>query len=126
MQQLVEGERGALDDDITALPEGVEQLHETVDVGVPLEQAPVEPADLVVLAVGVVVAVLRAAHLVAHEQHRRAGRQQFEHKEVLDLAIAQRLDGASSVGPSTPQFQLRLSSAPSRLSSPFASLCLRS
>ena len=29
----------------------------------------------------------------------------------------------SSVGPSTPQFQLRLSLAPSRLSSPFASLC---
>ena len=29
----------------------------------------------------------------------------------------------SSVGPSTPQFQLRLSSVPSRLSSRFASLC---
>ena len=34
------------------------------------------------------------------------------------------LPSGSSVGPSTPQFQLRLSSAPSRLSSPFASLCL--
>ena len=32
---------------------------------------------------------------------------------------------ASSVGPSTPQFQLKLSSEPSRLFSPFASLCLR-
>jgi glycogen operon protein len=32
----------------------------------------------------------------------------------------------SSVGPSAPQFQPRLSSAPSRLSSRFASLCLRS
>src|SRR5947209_1684187 len=31
-----------------------------------------------------------------------------------------------SVGPSTPQLRLRLSSDPSRLSSPFASLCLRS
>src|SRR5215510_13501205 len=30
----------------------------------------------------------------------------------------------SSVGPSTPQFQLRLSLFPSRFSSPFASLCL--
>ncbi|WP_164101036.1 hypothetical protein [Candidatus Laterigemmans baculatus] len=30
----------------------------------------------------------------------------------------------SSVGPSTPQFQLRLSLAPSQLFSPFASLCL--
>src|SRR6185369_12542084 len=32
----------------------------------------------------------------------------------------------SSVGPSTPQFQLLLSFAPSRLSSPFSSLCLLS
>ena len=31
-------------------------------------------------------------------------------QEVLDLAVAQRLDAGSSVGPSTPQFQLRLSS----------------
>ena len=30
----------------------------------------------------------------------------------------------SSVGPSTPQFQLKLSARPSRLSSPLASLCL--
>ena len=30
----------------------------------------------------------------------------------------------SSVSPSTPQFQLRLSSVPSRLPSPLASLCL--
>src|SRR5262249_53403536 len=33
------------------------------------------------------------------------------------------LTSGSSVGPSTPQFQLRLSSVPSRLSSRFASLC---
>src|SRR5690606_34140399 len=32
----------------------------------------------------------------------------------------------SSTGPSAPQFHDRLSSVPSRLSSPFASLCLRS
>ena len=31
---------------------------------------PVEPANLVILAVGVVIALLAAAHLVAHEQHR--------------------------------------------------------
>ena len=36
---------------------------------------PVEPGDLVVLAIGVVVAVLRAAELVAGQQHRRAVRE---------------------------------------------------
>ena len=34
------------------------------------------------------------------------------------------LIAGSSVGPSAPQFQLLLSLAPSRLSSPLASLCL--
>ena len=35
-------------------------------------QVPVEPADLIVLTVGVVVAVLAAAHFVAAKQHRHA------------------------------------------------------
>ena len=54
---------------------------------------PVEPADLVVLAIGVVVAALRAPDLVAHQQHRRPEREQGQGQEVLDLAVAQRLDG---------------------------------
>ena len=53
---------------------------------------PVEPRDLVVLAVGVVVAVLRAADLVAAEQHRHALRQQQRRQEVAHLAVAQRED----------------------------------
>jgi len=35
---------------------------------------PIDPADLVILAIGVVVAVLRAGELVAGEQQRRAPR----------------------------------------------------
>ena len=35
-------------------------------------QAPVPPGGLVVLAIGIVVAALRASELVAGEQHRRA------------------------------------------------------
>jgi hypothetical protein len=54
--------------------ESVERFHESVDVAMPLQEAPVEPADLRVLAEGVIVALLGSAHLVAHEQHRRAGR----------------------------------------------------
>ena len=57
-----------------------------------LEERPVEPADLVVLAVGIVVAALRPPDLVAHQQHRRAQRQQRDGQEVLHLAMAQPLD----------------------------------
>ena len=53
---------------------------------------PVDPADLVVLAIGVVVAVLRAAELVAGKQHRRALRQQQRREEIALLALAQRDD----------------------------------
>jgi len=41
---------------------------EKVAIGV----GPIEPRDLVVLTVAVVVAALRTAHLVAAEQHRDA------------------------------------------------------
>src|SRR5688500_2004755 len=51
---------------------------------------PVDPADLVVLAVGIVVAVLRARELVAGQQHRRALRQEQRGEHVLHLALAQR------------------------------------
>ena len=45
---------------------------ETKNIGVLFQEAPVEPADFVVLAVGVVIALLGAPHLVAHQQHRHA------------------------------------------------------
>ena len=59
----------------------------------PLQQAPVKPTDIAVLAISVVVAALRTPHLIAHEQHRRAGRQQFQREKILYLPVAQRLDG---------------------------------
>ena len=61
-------------------------------VGMLLHQGPVEPVGLVVLAIGVVVAALRAADLVAHQDHRHAQRQQRDGQEVLHLAVAQLLD----------------------------------
>ena len=85
---------------------------------------PIEPTDLIVLAVGVVVAALGAAHLIAHEHHRSPLREQQDGEEIADLATAQRVDAGSSVGPSAPKFQLSFWLLPSRLSSPLASLCL--
>jgi hypothetical protein len=67
---------------------------------------------------------LGAQHLVAGEQHRDALAEQQDGHEVARLAPAQGQDLGSSVAPSTPQFQLRLWSQPSRLSSPLAWLCL--
>src|SRR6516165_6963829 len=68
-------------------------LPEAEQVAVALHPAPVEPADVVVLAVRVVVALLGAAYLVAHEDHGHALRQHQDGGEVLDLAVAQRVNG---------------------------------
>ena len=54
---------------------------------------PVDPADLVVLAVGVVVAVLRAPDFVAGQDHRHAAREHQDGDEVPDLPVAQGFDG---------------------------------
>ena len=53
---------------------------------------PVDPADLVILAIGVVVALLGSRKLVAGEQHRCALRQQQSAEEVAPLTGAQRID----------------------------------
>src|SRR4030095_15568508 len=52
---------------------------------------PVEPADLVVLAVGVVVTALSAAHLVPGVQHRNAEGKKDSREKV---ALLTRADGA--------------------------------
>ena len=62
-------------------------------IGVLVEQGPIEPTGLVVLAVGVVVAALRAADLVAHQDHRHAQREQGDRQEVLHPAVAESFDG---------------------------------
>src|SRR5262249_61774323 len=55
-------------------------------------ELPVEPGELVVLAVGVVVAALRAPELVAAAEHRHALRQRQRRDEVALLPLAQLLD----------------------------------
>ena len=101
-----------------------QQPHEPVDPGVCLEQRPIEPVRFVVLAIGVIVADLRAPDLIAHSDHGYAQGEHRDRQEILNLPVAQSFDCRDRpIGPSTPQFQLRLSLAPSRLLSPFASLC---
>ena len=56
------------------------------------QTVPVIPARFIVLAIGVVVASLRAAKFVAAEQHRNSPRNEQSQQEVLDLAFSQSLD----------------------------------
>src|SRR6185436_13280265 len=55
-------------------------------------ELPVDPRQLRVLAIGVVVALLRTAHLVAAQNHRNTLRQQQGSKEIPLLPLAQRAD----------------------------------
>src|SRR5260221_380835 len=61
-------------------------------VGVLRSSVPVDPGDLVVLAVAVVVALLGSAELVTGQQHRDALGEEQRHEEVPDLPFPQRVD----------------------------------
>src|SRR5690606_33139840 len=54
---------------------------------------PVDPGDLVVLRIGVVVALLGAPHLVALLQQRHPARQQQRRQQRPHVALAGRDDG---------------------------------
>src|SRR6202034_3180806 len=68
--------------------EATEEINEREPLVV---HVPIEPARCVVLAIGVVVAVLRAAEFVAGADHRRALRQDQRREQIPHLAPPQRL-----------------------------------
>ena len=81
---------------------------------VALGEAPVEPGDLVVLAIGVVVAALRAGRTRRRPAaSARPATGTASRAGCAPAARAARVRPGSSVGPSTPQFQLRLCAWPS-------------
>ena len=65
---------------------------ETVNIVMDGEQVPVKPAQLVVLAIGIIVAVLSPAHFVAHEQHGGAESEQRHRQEILQLPVSDAFD----------------------------------
>src|SRR5512133_2508819 len=69
-----------------------QQLYESKNIGMLGEQVPVEPTRSVILAVRVIVASLAAAHLIAHDKHGHAHREQGGCEYILDLPVAQPLD----------------------------------
>ena len=66
---------------------------EPEEAGVPLPQRPVDPTDRIILAPGVVVAVLGAQELVARQDHRHALRDHEGRHQVPDLPAADREHG---------------------------------
>src|SRR5208282_2632549 len=72
--------------------EGDERAREAQELLLFFRPAPVDPGDLVVLAVGVVVASLRATGLVAAADHGHALRQEERREEVSHLTRAQGQD----------------------------------
>src|SRR5580658_8537451 len=75
---------------------------ESVDLFVLLQQAPVKPAHLVILAVGIVIAALGSAKLIATEQHGNASRDKQGQQEILDQTVAHALDAGILARPFHP------------------------
>src|SRR5882724_13381993 len=69
-----------------------QQREEPEQVSIGVEQAPVNPADLIVLAVGVVVTTLCPPELVAGQDHGGGGGEQKNHREGPHLPPAQAVD----------------------------------
>ena len=86
LEQVPLPQRGVL------APQPQRGLGDLVDVEPRVVGAPVDPGDLVVLAVGVVVAALGAAALVAGGDHRHAVGQAERRHQVRGLPPAQRDD----------------------------------
>ena len=64
------------------------------DVGILLQIAPIEPRYLVVLAIGVVVALLGITHLIARQHHGDALADHQHGDGILHLTVAQADDGS--------------------------------
>src|SRR5450755_1634091 len=77
-----------------AFAEGNHQLKEAQKAGVGFRHIPVEPAYVVVLAIGIVVAKLGATQFVTGQEHWYAVREKQNGKEVLALAATQFVDGS--------------------------------
>src|SRR5262245_61440053 len=70
---------------------GVQQRNEPMQIGMDIDERPIEPARLIVLDIGVIVATLASPDFVAHEDHRHADGKNSDGKKILHLPNAQLL-----------------------------------
>src|SRR5579863_4702668 len=57
-----------------------------------IDEGPIKPIGVVILAVGVIVAVLRSPYFISHENHGQTQRKHGDREEVFYLPIPQRLN----------------------------------
>src|SRR5215472_14187596 len=69
-----------------------------MQVGMFSYQAPIQPTNLAVLTVAIVISLLGATDFVPHENHGHAERKHGHGQEVFHLAIAQFFDGRIVAG----------------------------
>ena len=105
VQELIEAESFSFYD-IATLAKRVELFDETVDVAVPLQQAPVEPTDVAVLAALLLPPCVRRTsspiRSIGVPAANNSSARKFLTWRLRSTSIVE-----SSVGPSAPQFQLR-------------------
>ncbi len=65
-----------------------QQFHKAKDVLILLQQTPVKPAYLIVLAIGIIISSLGPEQLITHINHRRTNGKQGKNKEIFDLLFA--------------------------------------
>src|SRR4029434_7121552 len=73
-----------------ALAEGDELLDEAEHVPLGFAERPIEPAQLVILAVRVIVPALGAQYFIPGQNHRHPLAQEQERQEIFRLLSAQR------------------------------------
>src|SRR5215470_14070373 len=70
-------------------PKPDEMLEKPEQVGMRIEEAPIDPTNFIVLTVGVVVATLRAPELIPGQNHGGAGGEQENGRKVPHLPLTQ-------------------------------------
>jgi hypothetical protein len=65
-EELIESQTWVLNRPVALLSGGNQMFDKAVDVRITAKEVPVEPADLIVLAVRVIIAILSPSHLVTH------------------------------------------------------------
>jgi hypothetical protein len=121
-QQLVECESALLLILVSFRTSDVKQPLKSMDIGILFEKGPVEPVVIVIKAIGVVCSpsasrrITSPISIIGMPSANVLTVIKFLTWRLRSFSMA-----GSSVGPSTPQFQLRLSLLPSRFSSRFTS-----
>src|SRR5579884_3555763 len=75
-----------------SLAKGNHVFAESEDALILLGTVPIEPANLIILAIRIDVALLGPPDFVACQQHRHSSREQENRHKILDLTFAQRLN----------------------------------